>query len=162
MYLYRLLYKMLRLKNSYIRKILLAFIFIFTTIIFSLFNIFTLIVTCSKYYCYYKKCQNYKYNFDNKMKCFFDKTDDLLDWSILNIFSLGIYFTLIMSVLITKIFYKKVKHYFISYKNINIDNNLNIIFEPRCTEIDIDNNLGEELESEERDTLLNVSKNSII
>lgn len=148
-----------RIQNSYNKKIFLAFIIIFATIIFSLFNIFTLILTCSEYYCYYKKCHDY--NFDKKMECFFDKTDDLLDWLILNIFSIGIYFSLIMSILLMRLCCKKIMHFYTNYKNRNIDNNPNInkknlnnIFEPR--EIDNHDKFSEELESEERDPLLNV------
>ncbi len=147
-----------RIQNSYNKKIFFAFIIIFATIIFSLFNIFTLILTCSEYYCYYKKCK--KYNFHNKMEYFFDKTDNLIDWIILDIFSLGIYFSLIMSILLMRLCYKKIMHFYTNYKNRNIDNNPNInsknlnnIFEPRESE---NYEFTEELESEERDPLLNV------
>lgn len=143
-----------RIQNSNTAKIFSVFLFIFTFIVFSFFNIFILIITCNDFYCYYKKC--HKYNLYKKTECFLDKTDDIGDWIILNLFSVSIYLLLLSVVILLRIFYKKIMIYYITYKNknknvINI-NSLNNIFEPRETETEIHINveLSEELESEEK------------
>lgn len=148
----------MKLQNKHVKKIFLTFLFIFGIIVFSFFNIFTLILTCSDVYCYYKKCHHH--SFHDKTECFFDKTDDLGDWILLDLFSLSIYFTILMTIIISKIFYKNIINFYYKNKNFNnsshINRNINNIFEPRETEIDIDENFNEELQTEERDPLLNV------
>ena len=142
---------MTRLSNNHIKKIFYFFIVLSTIVIFSLCNIFTLIMTCGNHYCYYKKCN--KYNFGNKIECFFDKTDDIFDWLMLDLFMITIITVVFMIIIFCKIIYKKIKKWYNNYKyNQYVNKNY---------EIGQDNILSvlpeeEELETEERDPLLNV------
>jgi hypothetical protein len=141
------------LSKKHIRNILLFFVTIFSLITFSFVNIFTLIITCNKYYCYYKKCV--KYNILDKINCFFDKTDDIGDWIMLNLFSLVIIFSIIVIFVVGKIFYKKIKNFYIKYKNKKrINEEKTQVFFSESTNIEIRE--IEEIYSEERDPLINV------
>lgn len=152
----------MKIQNKHMIQIFWAFLIICRIIVFSFLNIFTLIFTCSDFYCYYKKCN--KCSFDKKIDCFFDKTNNLIDWILLNLFCFIIYFVLLLTFIVIKIFYKKISHCYFNYKNNKINNyqqiirtaNINDIFEPRITEICIDVDFCEELQIEETDPLLNV------
>lgn len=100
---------MYRPTQLYIKRTIYAFLFVLAFIIYSFFNIFFLIITCNNYLCYYKKCN--KHNFDHKMECFFDKTDDLIDWLFLDLFSLfTICLIISLFVFIKYIFYTVKNH----------------------------------------------------
>ena len=122
------------MKNIFIKPYIICikkvFYSILLLIVFEIFSISSLIgftLTCGKYFCYYDNC--YKHNFDKKIKCFFDKTNNFSDWLIINLASLGIICgTFLILILLRKSFIK-IKKYFTDckskYKFIILSNNHN-------------------------------------
>ena len=138
------------INNIYTKRIFYGFLTIFALIIFSLFNISSFIITCSDYYCYYKKCN--KHGFNYKIECFFEKTDSIIDWIILDSYSIGIIIAIISLVIFAKYLYRKIstvsKDYVNRYTKINN--------ELRDTSVGKETNdiFEESLETDEIDPLL--------
>ena len=108
------------LSKKKVRNIFIFFLIIFSLIAVSFMNIFMLTITCSKYFCYYKKCSNFLNK--DKMKCFLNETENIGEWIMLNFFSFLIYFSIITIYVIVKFIYKKIKNLYDKYNTIKILN----------------------------------------
>ena len=89
-----------------LKKIVHAFLLLFALIIFSLSSIFSWILICNEHYCYYEKC--YKNNFDEKMNCFFDQTNNFSNWSLLDLMFGGYILAIIFTMLTMRMLYTKI------------------------------------------------------
>jgi hypothetical protein len=103
-----------KLPDKYVKYIFSGFLLLLGLTIYSLCNIFTFIITCNKYFCYYSSC--YEHYFDKTTECFFDKTDGLDDWLILDFGATGIYFAIILILVLLKKLFVKIKKCFLDYK----------------------------------------------
>ena len=91
----------------FIRKLSYAILFLFAFVVFSLSSLFAFTITCNEYYCYYKNCN--KNNFDEKVNCFIEKTNNFNSWMLLDLMSGGYILSISFIVFTARVLFIQIK-----------------------------------------------------
>ncbi len=103
---------------NHIKKVGYTILILIVIGIFSVSSLMAFTLTCRKHFCYYNKCYKCcKHNFDKKIKCFFEKTNDFGNWILLDLASVGIILGTFLILILLKKTFIKMKKYFTDCKN---------------------------------------------
>lgn len=91
----------------FLRKSSHAILFLFTFIVFSICSFFVFTMTCNEHYCYYKNCN--KNNFDEKVNCFIEKTNNFNSWMLLDLMSGGCILSISFIVFTARVLFVQIK-----------------------------------------------------
>ena len=97
----------------FLRKLSYAILFLFAFVVFSLSSLFAFAMTCNQNYCYYKNCN--KNNFDEKVVCFTEKTNNFNNWMLLDLIFSGYILSVLFVVFIARTLCEQIKKLIITH-----------------------------------------------